>query len=338
MIEINKAKQKIVVGVDIGGTNTAVGIIDFNKNFIFEDSFLTEPEEGIEKFVNRLAKQIKVIYSKYSSTYILEGIGIAAPGANYLTGILESPANLKWGNVPMIDMMKEYFEIPIILINDAQAAALGEMEFGCAKEMKNFLVLTLGTGFGSGIVINGQLLYGENGHAGEIGHTIVEKKGRQCNCGNKGCLETYVSATGIKRTVLDFLHRYKDESELRNIESKNISAKLISQLALQHDSIALKAFDYTGKILGIALANMVTYFDPQAIILTGGLVEADGLLLKPAREYFKKSLLGIYNGRVQILKSSVQNNLAGLLGACSYILKNINNNQEHPVLCAEFAK
>ncbi|MHB8578891.1 MAG: ROK family protein [Ignavibacteriaceae bacterium] len=321
--------HKIVIGVDIGGTNTAIGIVNFNNVLLLENSFLTKADEGINKFIERLTKKIKEAYAKYESTHMLEGIGVAAPSANYLNGIIESPANLKWGDVNFIEMMKKNFDVPIALINDANAAALGELKFGSAKGMNNFIVLTLGTGLGTGIVLNGHLLYGENGFAGEIGHTIIEKEGRQCNCGRRGCLETYVSATGIKRTVFNFLCNYTDESELRHSNFENVTSKQISELAHSNDPIAIKAFEYTGEILGRALANIVTYFDPQAIILSGGLVDSDELLLTPTSQYFDKYLLNVYKGKVQILKSNLQNGKAGVLGACSFardeIFENILN-------------
>ena len=181
-------KQWMVAGIDIGGTNTVVGIVDYDKNLIYENSFLTCPEEGVDKFVKRLTLQIKAAYTKFQTSHQLKGIGIAAPGANYLTGILESPVNLKWGRVDIVLRVEKEFATPVVLINDAHSAALGEQEFGSAKEMKNFIAITIGTGLGAGIILNGKLYRGENGHAGEIGHTIIEDNGRQCSCGRKGCL------------------------------------------------------------------------------------------------------------------------------------------------------
>ncbi|MHB1689042.1 MAG: ROK family protein [Ignavibacteriaceae bacterium] len=327
MIDKITDKQEVVVGVDIGGTNTVLGIVDFNNNILFENSFETHPEKGVDNFFMRLSNHIKEEYLKLEKKYFLSGIGLAAPSANYLNGTIESPANLKWGNVNLIDMMKKYFDLPIAIINDANAAALGEHTFGVAKGMKNFIVLTLGTGLGSGIFIDGHLLHGENGLAGELGHTIIEKDGRQCNCGRFGCLETYVSASGIKRTVFNFLSLYNDQSELRYINFENVTSKQISELVLHKDPIALRAFDYTGEILGQALANMVAYFDPQAIILSGGLANADKLLLEPTYRYFDKFLLDVYKGKVQILNSNLQNGEAAVLGACSFVFSYINNAQ-----------
>ena len=326
MIDKKSDSEKVVIGVDIGGTNTAIGIVNYKNELLLENSFLTKADEGIDAFIKRLTKKIEEAIGRYEATHILEGIGVAAPSANYLNGIIESPANLKWGDVNFIEMMKKNFDVPIALINDANAAALGEQKFGSAKGMNNFIVLTLGTGLGTGIVVNGHLLYGENGFAGEIGHTIIEKDGRQCNCGRRGCLETYVSATGIKRTVFNFLSKYNDQSELRRLNFEDVTGKQISEFALQNDQIALKAFNYTGEILGRALANIVTYFDPQAIILSGGLVDSDELLLNPTLKYFDEFLLNVYKGKVQILKSNLQNGEAAVLGACSFAREEIFEN------------
>lgn len=327
MVNKNLNKEKIIIGVDIGGTNTVIGIVDFNYNLLFEDSFPTLPHNGINTFVERLVTRINEVFSIYENSYSLEGIGVAAPGVNYLSNTIESPANLNWGNVDFIEIMKNYFHTPISLINDANAAALGEQNFGNAKGMKNFIVLTLGTGLGSGIIVDGNLLYGENGFAGEIGHTIIEINGRQCNCGRNGCLETYVSATGIKKTVFNLLCQENDKSELRNLNYEDLTSKQISEFAIHNDPIALKAFDYTAEILGKAMANMVAFFDPQAIILSGGLVNADNLLLEPTYKYFEKYLLNFYKGKVQILVSGFHNGEAAVLGACSFALKSIINAQ-----------
>jgi glucokinase len=321
----NMNKGNITIGIDIGGTNTALGVVDYNNNSLFEESFLTRADEGVHAFLKRLTDKINQAYSKFEKTHLLEGIGVAAPSANYLTGIIESSANLKWGEVNFIEMMTRHFHVPIKLINDANAAALGEQLIGCAEGINNFIVITLGTGLGTGIVANGHLFYGENGFAGELGHTIIEKEGRQCNCGRNGCLEAYVSANGLKRTVLEFLGQYNDPSELRNMSIDNITGKLISELALKNDPIAIKAFNYTGEILGRALTNVVTCFDPKIIILSGGLVESNELLLVPTRKYFEKYLLSLYKGKVQIIKSELINGKAAILGSSSYIRSLINN-------------
>jgi glucokinase len=317
-------KNLIVIGIDIGGTNTALGVVDSGNTILYETSFSTKADEGIHAFIERLTKEIKKAYAPFEDSHVLEGIGIAAPSANYLTGIIESPVNLKWGDVNFIELMTQHFHVPIALINDANAAALGEQKFGVAQGMENFIVLTLGTGFGAGIVLDGQLLNGENGFAGELGHMIIEKNGRYCNCGRQGCLETYVSASGIKRTVFSLLGKQTTPSELRGVRFDKLTAKQISEKALLGDLIALKAFEITGEHLGNALANIATFMDPKAIILAGGLVGADELLLEPTKRYFESSLLHIYKGKIQILKSSLQNGKAAVLGSCGFVKDVIN--------------
>ena len=317
-------KQDAILGVDIGGTNTVLGLTDFNNNYLTEKIFDTRSETGVESYIKRLIDHIKEILNKNSDTYKLKGIGLAAPNANFLTGVIENSVNLKWRNVNLVDLLKKYFDIPISIINDANAAALGEQISGSARGMKNFIVLTLGTGLGSGIVVDGNLIYGENGLAGELGHVIVKHDGRKCNCGKNGCLETYISANGIRRTVFEFLSYHNDESEFRNISFNNLTSKYISELALKKDPIALKVFEFTGEILGRALSNVAAYFDPEAIILLGGLSEAGDLLLLPTKFYFDKYLLNIYKGKVRILKSELQNGRAAVLGASSFIMKEMN--------------
>jgi len=317
-------KQKLTVGVDIGGTNTVFGFIKDNGENLFSGSIPTNPNEGADKFIIRVAREIKTRIKDYDE-YNLVGIGIAAPSANHFHGTIETPSNLNWGTVNFVTMMKEYFEVPIVITNDSNAAALGEYEYGSGKGLKNFIVITLGTGLGSGIVINGNLLYSEDGLAGEFGHTIVNPGERQCNCGREGCLETYASANGIRRTVFEFLARYNAPSELRNIPFTQMTGEIISDMANKGDSIAIKAFNYTGEILGRALANLAASFVPEAIILFGGLVDSGELLLKPTRKYFEENLLSIHKGKVKLLKSSLGNGLAAVLGASSLITKTLNH-------------
>ena len=319
-------KKEIVVGVDIGGTNTVIAFTDFNNEILFEYGFKTEPRKGAEDFFNRLSGLIKEEYSKIKSNYILSGIGLAAPSANSIKGTIESPANLNWGSVNLIEVMKKHFDFPISILNDANAAAIGEYNYGAARGMENFIVLTLGTGLGSGIFMDGHLLQGENGLAGELGHNIIESNGRECTCGRRGCLETYVSANGLKRSVFHFLCNSNQQTELRNISFNELTGKKISELARGKDPIAIKAFNYTGKILGRALSNAVTYYNPEAIILFGGLADSDELLMNPVIFYFEKYLLNIYKGKIRIIKSELQNSNAAVLGACNYAMKSIIKN------------
>jgi glucokinase len=319
-------KQEIVAGVDIGGTNTAFGIVDLNNKILFENSFKTFPEKGVDNFFERLAGIIKEAYSKLENKYVLGGIGLAAPGANYLNGTIESSVNLKWENIDVRKIMRKHFDLPVVIINDADAAAMGEHALGIAQGMKNFIVLTLGTGLGSGIFVDGQLMRGENGLAGELGHIIIEQDGRECTCGRKGCLETYVSAGGIKRSANYFLSVLMQESKLKDISFNDLTSKKVCELALNKDAVAMEVFNYTGKILGKALANVVTVFNPEAIILFGGIADSDELLLKPTTFYFEKNLLGFYKGKVQILKSGLQNGKAAVFGACEFAREILGKN------------
>ncbi len=320
-------KEFISIGIDIGGTNTVLGFVDSGNNYLFEKSFATQAEKGIDNLLERLNKNIRHYSERFTGKYNIEGIGISAPGVNYLTGVIETAANLNWGRVNLSEKVKKYFDVPVVFLNDANAAALGEQQFGIAAGMKNFIVLTLGTGVGSGIVVNGQLLYGQNGLAGEVGHSIIELNGRKCHCGKRGCLETYISANGLKRTVFELLCELSDKSELRDIDYNSLTGEKITKAALNKDPVALKAFDYTADILGNALSNMVSYFNPEAIILFGGLVEADNLIMKPVQNYFEKYVLSIYRDKIKILKSGLQNGKAAVLGACSFVRQEIYENK-----------
>lgn len=315
----------VTVGVDIGGTNTAIGFIDENGNYLKGDSFSTNGFEKSDVFAKRLSDKILSGLSDIGNGHQLAGIGVAAPGGNYLTGNIESPANLNWGTVNFVKLLKQYFDIPIAVTNDANAAALGEQYFGLGKGIKNFVVITLGTGLGSGIVVESELLYGGNGLAGELGHTIIEPDGRECNCGRRGCLETYVSATGIKRTIQVLLGNSNEPSELRNISFNKLDGETITNLALDGDSIALRSFIFTGIIFGRALANLVACFAPESIILFGGLAEAGDLIIQPTLHSMEKNLLSFYQGNVQILKSEMQNGKSAVLGASCLISKDRNN-------------
>jgi glucokinase len=314
-------KEEVIFGVDIGGTNTAIGLIDSNNNLLAEKSFETNSSEGIENFIDRLAYHLNHVYNEYYFSYVLKGIGLAAPNADYRTGYIENSVNLKWKKVNPVNLLKKHFDIPITLINDANAAALGEQAGGCAVGMKNFVVLTLGTGLGSGIVVEGNLISGETGLAGELGHVVINPGGRKCNCGRNGCLETYISANGIRRTVFDLISFYNEETELRDVSFNNLTSLLVAELALKNDPVAMKVFDYSGEILGRALADIAACFDPEAVILAGGVADSGDLLLIPTRHYFEKSVLNIYKDKVKILKSSLQNSRAAVLGAGYFVLK-----------------
>lgn len=310
-------KQKIILGVDIGGTNTAMGYVDRSGQVIWESSIDTRADQGAEALFSRIKKQTKTSLKDLEDQYQLLGIGIGAPNVNYYSGIIEHAPNLNWKNVQVIDIMQRYFDLPVFANNDANASAIGERLFGAAKDMKDFVVITVGTGLGSGIVVNGEVVYGADGFAGEMGHACVVPEGRDCRCGNKGCLETYVSATGIKRTVFELLAKRNNKSELRNISFNDLHAERISEAAHQGDSIAIEAFEYTGMMLGIGLANIVSFSRPEAIIIFGGLASAGDLLLKPTKHFMDQYLLPVYRGKVKILPSELKNGNVAILGAAA---------------------
>lgn len=314
------------VGIDIGGTNTTYGFFSFNGNYLYGNSIPTRPAENVNKFTALLAEEIKRAINENLDSYSMAGIGIAAPGVNNITGTLENPSNLEWGTVNIISLIKEYFDVPVVVINDANAAAVGELKYGAARGMKNFIAVTMGTGLGGGIVIDGNIVNGKFGFAGEFGHIIIEKDGRKCNCGRSGCLETYVSVNGIRRTVFQLISETNMHSNLRNVSFHDLTGEMISEYAEKGDPIAAEAFKFTAKILGRALANLTACFACEAIILFGGLSKSGDLLLNPTREYFEEQLLNIHKGKVQILKSGFDNGMAAVLGANSLILNELGMN------------
>lgn len=317
-------KSKIVVGIDIGGTNTAFGFVDRSGKLLSESSIPTHPQESAEQLLRRLEPEIKKLLSSLPTNYELAGIGIGAPNANYYKGTVELPPNLNWGIVNLVELTGKYFSVPCAITNDANAAAIGELKFGAGKNLKDFIVITLGTGVGSGIIVNGELVYGHDGFAGEIGHTIYDVDGRQCGCGRRGCLETYASANGIKRTVFELLAETNFPSVLSKISFDELTAKMISDAALSGDKIALMAFDKTAKILGIKLADTVAHTSPQAIILFGGLAKAGGLILEPTKKYMEEYMLNIFKDKVQLLPSGLENGNAAILGSAALIWNEID--------------
>jgi glucokinase len=305
----------LVVGVDLGGTNTSVGVVDDSGKMLFQAKFPTRPRESAAGFVSRLAAVIQEMTGRLSPGASLRGIGIASPAANGLRGTIESPANLGWGTVNIIAMVRQHFSLPVAITNDANAALLGEQMFGVARGMKNVIMITLGTGLGAGIAVDGKLLQGENGAAGEFGHMTLNSGGRVCGCGRRGCVETYVSASGLRRTVLDLLADRLDESPLRSISFNDLTAETVSRLADDGDAMALEALAITGRHLGRLVADLAAAFDPEAVVLYGGLVNAGELLVAPAREEFEHHVMKAYRGKVRILVSSLNNGEAAVLGA-----------------------
>jgi glucokinase len=312
-------KTKVVTGIDVGGTNTAFSFVSRTGKIIFESSISTKGELKADQLFDRLFGEIDKSFKKYENEYELIGIGIGAPNANYYKGTVEQPPNLNWGIVNVLDIVKKHSSLPSAITNDANAAAIGEMIFGAAKEMKDFVVITLGTGLGSGIVVNGQLVYGADGFAGEIGHTIVDPDGRECGCGRKGCLETYASASGLRRTVYELMGTTNISSELRDVSFNQLTSKDIADAANRGDKLALEAFDYTANILGLKLADTVAHLSPEAIILFGGLALAGELIIDPTKRYMEKFMLNIFKNKVQIIPSALPGAHAAVLGASALI-------------------
>lgn len=316
-------KTEVTLGIDVGGTNTAFGFVDINGSCLAESSILTNAHNSAEDLFSRLYPEIEKLYTAISDRYILKGVGIGAPNANYYRGTVENPPNLKWGVVNVVEIIKQYFDVPAAVTNDANASAIGEMLFGAAKGMKDFIVITLGTGLGSGVVVDGKLVYGSDGFAGEIGHTVYDPNGRQCGCGKKGCLETYASATGIKRTVMELLANSIEDSTLRNISFNELDSKMIYSSALSGDKLAIQAFEYTGKILGLKLADAVAVTSPEAIILFGGLAKAGKLIIDPTKKSLEENLFHVFRNKVKIIQSGLPEGNSAVLGAAALIWNEI---------------
>ena len=307
-------KMKLAVGIDIGGTNTVFGLVDETGNCLVQNAIKTGDYPAVEDFVNEVQKGVNALISKFNDLTII-GMGIGAPNANFYTGTIEHAPNLKWkGVVPLVRLFEAYFDFPISLTNDANAAAMGERIYGAAKGIDDLAMVTLGTGLGSGFVVNGELVYGHDGFAGELGHVIVEKNGRLCGCGNRGCLETYASATGIVKTANEFLAKSKD-SILSDLPE--ITSKAIADAALQGDKMALEIFDYTAEKLGFGLASMVAITSPKLIVLFGGLAQAGDLILKPTKKYMEQYLLKTFRNKIDIVPSQLKAADAAVLGASS---------------------
>ena len=308
------------IGIDVGGTNTEIGLVNELGVCVERSSFKTQNYDSPSDYTEKISQSINQF--KVNSKKIL-GVGIGAPNGNFHKGTIEDPPNLAWkGITPLASMIKDRIKKPVVLTNDANAAAIGEMMYGNAKEIKHFVIITLGTGLGSGIVVDGKLLYGHSGFAGEIGHTIVRDEGRDCGCGRKGCLETYASATGIVKTVHELLEKRHVSSVLKGKEE--ITSKQITEAALSGDSLALEAFDITGEILGKKLADSALYTSPEAFFFFGGLALAGDLIIEPTKRYMEKNILNIYKNKVQILKSGLKENDAAILGASALLINHIS--------------
>ncbi len=317
--------MNLSVGIDIGGTNTVLGLIDIEGKIHAQYSVKTQHYADFSDYVNDVCSGIDKASKQIAEPFEIVGIGIGAPNGNYYNGCIENAANLRWkGVVEIVNEFRKHYRKPIYLTNDANAAAIGEMIYGGAKGMNNFIEITLGTGLGSGIVVNGQLLYGHDGFAGECGHIIVERDGRDCGCGRKGCLETYVSATGVVRTATEMLATRNIDSELRGISNNELTALAVSQAANHGDKVAMEVFEYTGKVLGQALANIVAVTSPQAIFLFGGLARAGEMLFQPARQAMEDNMLTIFKNKVKILPSQLSDD-AAILGASALVWAELKN-------------
>jgi len=318
--------KEVAIGIDIGGTFTKYGIVDKNGNCLVDGSISTTQKKELDDFQKLLKSTIDDAAFSIKDEIEIKGIGIGAPNGNFYKGTIEYAPNLSWkGVVPFIDHFTKLYDLPMFLTNDANAAAIGEMVYGGAKNMKDFIVITLGTGLGSGLVVNGELVYGHDGFAGELGHLTVVRNGRMCATGRRGSLETYVSAPGIKRTVFELLADSLEDSEFRDVTFNQLNAKMISDAAHRGDKIALEAFEKTGKILGEALADTVAHTSPEAIFLFGGLANAGELIFEPTKRHMEMNLLKIFKDKVKILPSGLTETNAAVMGASALVWKELNH-------------
>ncbi|MDD3321463.1 MAG: ROK family protein [Paludibacter sp.] len=307
-----------VIGMDMGGTNTVFGVVDSRGSVISKSAIKTSNHpEDVNLYINDIYVELSKLIQAAGGIDKIKGIGIGAPNGNYYTGNIEHAPNLPWkGIVPFAKLMSAKFGIPAALTNDANAAAFGEMTYGAARGMKDFIMITLGTGVGSGIIIDGKVLYGHDGFAGELGHTTaVRNNGRLCGCGKTGCLETYCSATGVARSAREILESTDKSSLLRNIPSEEITSKDVFDAAMEGDEVAKEIFNFTGKILGESLADFVAFSAPEAIVLFGGLSKAGDLILNPIRENMEKNLLPLWRGKIKLVFSDLKEADAAVLGA-----------------------
>jgi len=306
-----------VIGIDMGGTNTVFGIVDARGTVIASDSIKTQKHSDFNDYIDELHTELTRLIKANDCEGKINGIGIGAPNGNYYTGLIDQAPNLPWPSpIPLAQMVTDKFGIECKITNDANAAAMGEMAYGVARGMKDFVMITLGTGVGSGIVVNGQMVYGHDGFAGELGHVIVKPvTGRVCGCGRTGCLEAYCSATGVARTAREFLEVRTDKSKLRELDPDTITSKDVYDCAMAGDKLAKEIFDYTGAILGEALANFAAFSSPEAFVLFGGLTKSGDLIMNPVKEAFERNLLGIYKGKIKILVSELKESDAAVLGA-----------------------
>ncbi len=306
-----------VVGIDVGGQTSKLGVVDARGTVLAQTVIRTDTYSEVEPYIAELAEAVRKIIRESGTEGNVRGIGVGAPNGNYYTGTIENAPNLLWGHdrVEFAKLLSEAMDgLPVALTNDANAAAVGEMTYGAARGMKNFIMITLGTGVGSGIVINGEVVYGHDGFAGELGHTAaVRNNGRTCGCGKTGCLEAYASATGVARTAREWLELTDEPSSLRSLD--NIASKDVYEAAKDGDKLALKIFEFTGKLLGRSFADFIAFSAPEAIVLFGGLARAKEFLLEPMEESMNANLLPLWRGKVKIVFSQLKESDAAILGA-----------------------
>ncbi|RYZ53623.1 MAG: ROK family protein [Sphingobacteriales bacterium] len=308
----------LALGIDIGGTNTSFGIVDRRGQIVTQGRMKTTGHYTVHEYLDALVRQLQPLLDSAGKENI-SGVGVGAPNANYYTGEIAYAANLPWeGVIPLAKLLQDALRMKVTITNDANAAALGEMIYGVAKGMKDFIMVTLGTGVGSGFVANGQLIYGADGFAGELGHLTAVRDGRPCGCGRKGCLETYASATGIVRTANEWIEERKLASTLADQRGK-ITAHSIHLAAEKGDALALEIFDFTGKILGQTLADAVAITSPEAIVFFGGLARSGSYILEPTRRYMEENLLRVYKNKISFLQSALPDADAAILGASALV-------------------
>jgi len=309
-------------GIDIGGTNTVMAVVSREGEILGQYSFPTAGHAEFNDYINTICGHLRNLAADTCGMENILGVGVGAPNGNFYTGRIDFAPNLPWkGVLPFVEKMQEVIGIPVVITNDANAAAMGEHAYGVAKDMDHFIMITLGTGVGSGIFIDGKIVYGHDGFAGELGHTIMDysENARLCGCGRKGCLETYTSATGVARTARQFLAERSDDSLLRKLDPEKITSKDVYDAAVNGDALALDIYNFTGDMLGKALANFIAFSAPEAIVLFGGMAQAGEILMKPLRESMDKHTLPLWRGKIKLLISSLESSNAALLGASALV-------------------
>lgn len=316
--------KSVAIGIDIGGTNTKYGIADEHGQILASSSLPTRKEDDFPAYIQHLHEALEALRQELRTPIELKGIGIGAPNANYYQGTIEDAPNLIWdGVLPIAEEFGKFYSVPVTITNDANAAAMGELIYGGAKAMRNFIMVTLGTGVGSGFIVNGDLLYGHDGFAGELGHVVTEWGGRPCTCGRHGCVEAYAAARGVIITVMEELAGSHARCKLRDLPREEITPKAVFQAAEQGDPIAIRTFERTGRYLGMALSNMVNVFSPEAIFLFGGVARAGRYLTEPTERYLNEHVMPIFRNKVKLIPSSLPESDAAILGASSLVWKEL---------------